>query len=144
MTEGEQIDETALGRLIPLFYDRVRSDAEVGPVFNEAVDDWPAHLARLVAFWSSVMLTSGRYKGSPVASHLKHRDRITPAMFDRWLAIWTETTNELMSPSAAAALQVKAARIAESLRLALFFRLEDPARLGGGPTDFCQGVTDHV
>ena len=74
------------------------------------------------------MLTSGRYKGSPMAAHLEHKAAITPAMFDRWLAIWADTTNEMMAPAAAAALQAKAARIAESLQLALFFRLDDPGR----------------
>ena len=128
MKQDDQIDEAALERLIPAFYARVRADAEIGPLFNEAVHDWPDHLERLVAFWSSVMLTSGRYKGSPMAAHLKHRDMIAPAMFDRWLAIWADTTNELLAPGAAAALQAKAARIAESLQLALFFRLGDPGR----------------
>src|SRR3546814_2401101 len=92
------------------------------------ISDWSSDVCSsdLVAFWSSVMLTSGRYKGSPVAEHLKHKARITPAMFDRWLAIWAATTDELMPPAAPAALQAKAARIAESLQLALFFRLGDP------------------
>lgn len=128
MTQDDQIDEAALERLIPAFYDRVRADGEIGPLFNAAVDDWPVHLGKLVAFWSSVMLTSGRYKGSPMAAHLEHKAAITPAMFDRWLAIWVDTTNEMMAPGAAAALQAKAARIAESLQLALFFRLDDPGR----------------
>jgi hemoglobin len=73
------------------------------------------------------MLTSGRYKGRPVPAHLKHADRITPQLFQRWLKIWAETTNELMTPQAAQALQAKAARIAESLQLALFFKLPLPA-----------------
>ena len=128
MKQDDQIDEAGLERLIPAFYDRVRADAEIGPLFNAAVHDWPGHLEKLVAFWSSVMLTSGRYKGSPVAEHLKHQAAINPAMFDRWLAIWADTTTELMTPAAAAALQAKAARIAESLQLALFFRLGDPGR----------------
>ncbi len=128
MKQDDQIDEAALERLIPAFYDRVHADGEIGPLFNTAVHDWPDHLEKLVAFWSSVMLTSGRYKGSPMASHLKHKAAITPAMFDRWLAIWADITHELMPPAAAAALRAKAARIAESLQLALFFRLEDPAR----------------
>ena len=126
MNPHDHIDEAALEHLIPAFYARVRADPEIGPLFNEAVEDWSAHLEKLVAFWSSVMLTTGRYKGSPVAEHLKHKARITPAMFDRWLALWTATTDELMAPDAAAALQAKAARIAESLQLALFFRLDDP------------------
>lgn len=128
MTQDVQIDEAAIERLIPAFYDRVRADAGIGPLFNAAVHDWPGHLEKLVAFWSSVMLTSGRYKGSPVAEHLKHKAHITPAMFERWLAIWADTTGELLAPAAAAALQAKAARIAESLQLALFFRLDDPDR----------------
>ncbi|SBV33811.1 conserved protein of unknown function [uncultured Sphingopyxis sp.] len=127
MTHAAQIDEDSLTRVVALFYERVRQDPELGPIFNETVDDWPLHLEKLVAFWSSVMLTSGRYKGSPMAAHLKHKARITPAMFDRWLALWGNTTTEIMAPDAAAAMQAKAARIAESLQLALFFRLDDPA-----------------
>ena len=57
-------------------------------------------------------------------AHLKHKSRITPALFDRWLTLWAEATNEMMSPEAAAALQAKAKRIAESLQLAMFFRLD--------------------
>ena len=117
------IDEARLERLVDAFYARVREDAELGPIFNGAIADWPEHLARLTAFWSSVMLTSGRYKGQPVPAHMKHRSRITPALFDRWLALWGETARELMAPEAAAALEARAARIAESLQLALFFRL---------------------
>ena len=128
MTQDCQIDEAAFERLVPAFYVRVRADALLGPLFNDAVHDWPGHLERLIAFWSSVMLTSGRYKGSPMAAHLQHRAAITPAMFDRWLAIWAATTDELMASAAAAALQAKAARIAESLQLALFLRLGEPGR----------------
>ncbi len=118
------LDDAALEQLVGAFYARVRADAELGPVFNDAIEDWPEHLGKLAAFWSSVMLSSGRYKGQPVPAHLKHVARITPAMFQRWLALWTEATNALMSPAAAQALQEKAARIAESLQLAMFFRMD--------------------
>lgn len=119
------MDDEALKVLVDTFYERVRADAELGPIFNDAIDDWPEHLEKLSAFWSSVMLASGRYKGRPVPAHVKHLDRITPALFDRWLALWARTTEDMMSPGAAAALQEKAGRIAESLQLAMFFRLED-------------------
>lgn len=121
----ERLDLTddGLAALVEVFYARVRADAELGPIFNDAIADWPEHLEKLSAFWSSVMLTSGRYKGQPVPAHMKHRDRITPALFNRWLDLWKRTADDLMVPSAAAALQAKAERIAESLQLALFFRL---------------------
>ncbi|MDE1905365.1 MAG: group III truncated hemoglobin [Rhodospirillales bacterium] len=115
----EAIADAALPPLLELFYDRVRRDAELGPVFDSAVHDWPAHLQRLAAFWSSVMLTSGRYKGNPMLMHLKHGDIITDAMFARWLVIWQETTDELLPASAALAMQAKAQRIAERLQIAL-------------------------
>lgn len=123
MADLSELDEPALRRVVDVFYARVRADPLIGPVFEDAVHDWPAHLALLGDFWSSVMLTSGRYKGQPVPAHRKHLEQITPAMFDRWLALWAETTGELMAPAAAAALQAKAARIAESLQLALFFNI---------------------
>ncbi len=123
MAELSTIDDASLGRLVDLFYARVRADPLIGPVFEDAVEDWPHHLALLTDFWSSVMLTSGRYKGQPVPAHRKHIGRIDPAMFDRWLALWAKTSSELMQPEAAAALQAKAARIAESLQLAMFFEL---------------------
>lgn len=118
-----QVDGQGLERLVGEFYARVRKDPELGPVFNDAVSDWPDHLDKLTAFWSSVMTASGRYKGQPVPAHMRHRSRISPELFARWLALWRQTTNELMVPAAAAALQAKAERIGESLQLAMFFRL---------------------
>lgn len=118
------IEEADLECVIPEFYRRVRANDQIGPLFNTVIEDWPHHLDRLIAFWSSVMLTSGRYKGSPMAAHLKHRDAINPAMFECWLRLWDEVTGELLSDAAARAMQAKAQTIGESLKLALFFRLE--------------------
>lgn len=124
MDDGNEITEEALSRLVPRFYERVREDEMLGPIFNDAIKNWPEHLDKLVAFWSSIMLTTGSYKGNPLAAHLKHRARISPELFQRWLALWASTTAEMMAPDAAAALQAKAARIAESLQLGLFFKLD--------------------
>ena len=123
MSHDAQVSEDQIARLIPGFYARVRDDALIGPVFDNAIGDWEHHLGKLVDFWSSVMLTSGRYKGNPVAAHLKHLPTITPPMFDRWLMLWADVTGEMLPAAAAAALQQKAARIADSLKLALYFRL---------------------
>lgn len=116
-----------LQRLVDAFYDRVRRDAVLGPLFNRAVADWPEHLERLGAFWSSVMRTTGRYKGSPMAAHLRHAAAIQPEMFERWLALWRETAAEQLVPADAAAVIEKAERIAESLKLALYFRIPSRA-----------------
>ena len=66
------------------------------------------------------MLTTGRYKGNPMAAHMKHP--IEPAFFERWLALWRETAGELFAPVVAERFRDKAERIAESLKFALFYR----------------------
>jgi hemoglobin len=119
---AEQI-EAALPGLVAAFYARVRQDPQLGPVFNDAVEDWDHHRATLVDFWSSVMLASGRYKGNLTRVHLQHGARIGSEMFGRWLALWNQTTDEMMAPDVAAEMQAKAARIAHSLDLAIHYRL---------------------
>jgi hemoglobin len=115
----QPLDESLLPPLLDRFYDTVRTDPLLGPVFQDAVADWPHHLARLRDFWSSVMLTTGRYKGNPMAMHLKHAPRLQPAMFARWLTLWHDATQKTLPPEVAAAMQAKALRIAESLQMAL-------------------------
>jgi hemoglobin len=117
--EIDGVDEAGLARLVDRFYAAVRADDMIGPLFNDAIHDWPDHLGKLAAFWSSLMLGSGRYKGMPMAAHLRHRDRITPAMFDRWLSLWREATEAEMPPAVARSMQAKAGRIAENFKLAL-------------------------
>ena len=114
------LDEAAIGQLVRRFYTRAREDAVLGPVFNGAVHDWDAHMDRIAAFWSGVMLGSGGYKGNPLGMHARHP--ITPEMFPRWLALWGETADELFDPATAAAFRERAERIARSLSLGLFYR----------------------
>ena len=115
------LSEETLIVLVERFYSKVRQDALIGPVFDAAIEDWPEHLEKLQAFWSSVMLASGRYKGRPLPAHAKHAGAISPASFQRWLAIWKETTDEMLDAASAGRMQDKAARIAESLSLGIAF-----------------------
>jgi len=59
-----------------------------------------------------------------MVAHMKHKSTIEPAMFDRWLNLWRATARETLSKPAAAAIIIKAERIAESLQLGLFFKLK--------------------
>ena len=121
-----RLSEDAIRHLVDSFYTKVRADPELGPIFERAIaGDWGPHLATMHDFWSSVMLTSGRYKGNPVAVHLRV-EGIEPRLFDRWLALFDETCRELFDDDVADVLRAKAARIAESLKLALFYRPDQP------------------
>jgi hemoglobin len=117
-----QITEESIFRLVDDFYDKIRVDPELGPIFLRAIPgDWGPHLATMRKFWSSVMLTSGRYKGDPVAVH-RRVEGIEMELFDRWLKLFHQTSRELFVDDVADAFLEKAARIAESLKLALFYR----------------------
>lgn len=116
-----EISEEDIGRLVPAFYQRVRADPILGPIFDQAIDDWPLHLEKLKSFWSSVMLGTGRYKGQPMVAHVRHEPHMTADNFGRWLALWRQTSGDLLTPGAAAAFQEKANRIAESLELGVEF-----------------------
>ena len=121
-----RLSENAIRHLVDSFYTKVRADPELGPIFERATaGDWGPHLATMHDFWSSVMLTSGRYKGNPVAVHLGVKG-IEPRLFDRWLALFDETSREFFDDDVADALRTKAVRIAESLKLALFYRPDQP------------------
>lgn len=121
MSRAMTITEDDISQLVERFYERVRQDEVLGPIFDGAIDDWPHHLGKLKAFWSSVMLTSGRYKGQPMVAHVRHADHMTRTNFDRWLALWSDTAQGLLAPEAAAAFREKADRIAESLQLGIEF-----------------------
>lgn len=111
--------EAEIAALVARFYDRVRLDPALAPIFA-AVEDWDAHLARLRAFWSSVLLGTGAYKGDPFGVHLRHP--IEPHHFDAWLRLWAETARDVARPELAEAAVERAGRIAESLKAGLFFR----------------------
>ena len=111
------IDEATIERLVRGFYARVREDALIGPVFAARIVDWEPHLERMFAFWSGVVLMSGRYHGQPMRKHLPLP--IDSRHFDRWLELFGETARELCPPKAAALFVDRAQRIAESLELGI-------------------------
>ena len=111
------LDEEVLRRLVHEFYAKVRSDLILGPIFAERITDWGSHLDRMVAFWSSVALMTGRYHGRPVPAHTPLP--IAAAHFDRWLALFRETACEVCTPLGAAHVTLRAERIARSLHMAV-------------------------
>ena len=117
MTSAIPITESEISELVDRFYAKVRIDPEIGPVFSDAVENWDAHLALLKDFWSTVLLTTGRYKGNPLLAHF--RLPIEERHFVRWLALFTETATEVLSETHAALIAQKAQNIAANMKRVL-------------------------
>lgn len=118
--DASPISEEMIEALVHAFYAKIRADEVLGPIFNRAIPEeaWPAHLAKLVDFWSSVTLMSGRFKGSPMAAHMRVAE-IEPAHFGRWLAMFEQTAREICPPEAADIFVAKSRMIGRSLLMGL-------------------------
>ena len=105
--------------LVHAFYGEVRSDPALGPIFTREIDgDWDAHLAKMCDFWSSVLLMTGRFKGSPMTAHARIPD-IRPTHFARWLHVFRQTAERRCPRPAAALFVAKSEMIAQSLQLGI-------------------------
>ena len=111
------ITEEMITALVEAFYAKIRKDPALGPIFNRVIAeaDWPGHLEKLAAFWSSVTLMTGRFKGAPMPAHIRIAD-IRPTHFARWLHIFQQTAMEVCPPEAAALFVAKSEMIAQSLQ----------------------------
>jgi len=112
--DDTRVSEAEISGLVEEFYARVQRDAVIGPIFNEQVEDWPAHLTLLKEFWATVVLGAGRFKGNPLETHLKLQ--LEPEHFERWLALFAETARELLPTEKAGVFVEKSQRIAETLQ----------------------------
>lgn len=117
VTAETGIDDEMIHRLVHAFYDRVRDDAVLGPIFAERITDWEPHLAKMCAFWSSVMLMTGRYHGRPMPVHA--RLPVGAKHFDHWLALFETTARDVCPPAAAERFVEKSRLIAQSLEMGI-------------------------
>lgn len=114
------ITESQISELVDRFYDRVWSDARLGPIFSDRLQSTrAAHLEKMKTFWSAVLLRTGAYKGKPVPAHVKLTE-VRSADFECWLGLFRPVAREVFSHEAAPLVIETAERIASSLWLAMF------------------------
>lgn len=112
--DAEGITEDQIHAVVLEFYRRARRDDQLGPVFELYVQDWDRHLARMTDFWSAALLRSGRYSGRPVERHRPIAE-LTAGHFDRWVALFEETVNDLCEPPKARAFLVRAQKMRDGM-----------------------------
>jgi hemoglobin len=117
---GPPVTEPMIHELVHAFYGKIRRDPALGPIFNRVIaeTDWPAHLAKMCDFWSSVILRSGRFRGAPMQAHIQVGG-IRPTHFARWLHLFQQTAEEVCPPEAAAIFIERSRLIGRNLQLGL-------------------------
>ena len=105
--------EEEVTRLVHEFYAQVRLDPALGPIFESAVHDWPAHLAQLVDFWSAMLRGTRRFRGAPLQKH-QALPGLDAALFQQWLLLFRQTTAELGNTPMQRLADDAAERIAEN------------------------------
>ena len=117
IVERTGIDDHMIEHVVRAFYERVRSDDLIGPIFAQRIADWEPHLQRMCEFWSSVALLTGRYHGQPMPRHVPLP--IDARHFDRWISLFVATVREICPAAAADHFIERARRIAESLEMGI-------------------------
>ena len=113
--EAIGVDAAYIDRFVETFYGRIREDDLLGPIFAARIADWPSHLARMKAFWRSVLHNSGEFSGNPMLKHLAIPG-LELAHFSRWLELFYGTLRDAEPTTEATALVGERARmIADSL-----------------------------
>ncbi len=114
--------EREIALLVDTFYDVVRRDPILGPVFEKRVADWDRHLATMRDFWSAAACRTGRYSGRPINVH-RRIPEIEAEHFPRWVSLWQQTVDDVVQSEIRHALKDFARRMATSMS----------ARMGLGP-----------
>jgi hemoglobin len=123
----EMLDEDMVKAVVHGFYDEIRRDDLLGPVFGAIIgpEQWPRHLAKMCDFWSATLLRTSRYDGRPLPPHLAIPE-LGEVHFRRWLQLFRATVRRLCPPEVAQLFMNRALRIAHSFRMAIaFHRRED-------------------
>jgi hemoglobin len=76
--------------LIGLFYEKVRKDELLAPVFLHV--DWPHHTPIIIDFWCSLLLGDQSYRNNPFLKHMNLP--IEAGHFRRWLELFSQTLEE--------------------------------------------------
>ena len=114
MPTPDLCSEEEVTHLVHDFYDRVRQDAVLGPIFDAHVHDWDTDLAKMVDFWSSALRGTARFRGTPMPKHVA-LPGLSAELFGRWLTLFGETTATLDNAAMRERARELAQRVAESL-----------------------------
>lgn len=97
--------------LVDNFYDKVRRDALLEPIFFVHIaDNWGPHLNKMYLFWNAALFGEKGYVGNPFARHA-HMP-LTKTHFEHWLHLFEETVDAHFEGTVAEDAKTRAAMMA--------------------------------
>ena len=110
------VTDADIHALLVDFYARVALDPVLAPFFASL--DMPAHLPRIVDFWSTMLFHTGRYTGNAFAPHAR-MPGLGADHFARWIATFEATVDARHAGPDATRMKDLAHRVAYSMQLRL-------------------------
>lgn len=103
--------------LVRAFYGRALTDPVIGFIFVDVAHlDLEEHVPVIASFWETILLDAHSYAGGAFAVHasLNRQVRLRGGHFERWLALWTMTVDELFAGERAELAKSHAQRVARA------------------------------
>lgn len=114
--KNEILSITDVKQLVDTFYDKVREDELLSPIFNNVIKEhWPEHLEKLYRFWQTILLEEHTYFGSPFVPHVKLP--VGKEHFDRWLQLFFSNIDDQFKGEKAAEAKWRAKKMAEMFQM---------------------------
>jgi hemoglobin len=101
-------------RLVRAFYSRAMTDPMIGWIFVDVAElDLEAHVPVIASFWETILLGAQSYRGGAFRPHaeLHAKVRLRSGHFERWLALWRTTVDELFAGARAELAKAHATRV---------------------------------
>ncbi|HEX6914328.1 MAG TPA: group III truncated hemoglobin [Chitinophagaceae bacterium] len=104
-------------QLVNTFYDKVKADPLLSPVFADV--NWDTHLPLMYSFWENAIFYSGGYNGNPLKTHqhIHQVFRLTDEHFAAWLKLFTATLDEMFKGDKASLARQRAISIATVMQI---------------------------
>ena len=109
-------------RLVREFYGRALVDPIIGWIFVDVAKlDLDAHVPQITSFWETILLGARSYSGGAFRPHaaLHARVRLRAGHFERWLALWASTVDDLFAGERAELAKAHAQRVAQAFQARL-------------------------
>ena len=114
--KNEILNLTDVKQLVDTFYEKVREDELLNPIFNNVIKEhWPEHQEKMYKFWQTILLEEHTYFGSPFVPHAQLP--VEKEHFDRWLQLFFSNIDDQFEGKKAQEAKWRGQKMAEMFQM---------------------------